>query len=130
MPAYDVRFFNPPAPLAGVNLRNPENDQTLADVPMLIDSGADVTLIPQRSVHLLRMQIDPNAGYELMGFDGSKSVARVVNLDLVFLNRVFRGRFLVVNQEWGILGRDVLNHVAVLLDGPRLTWDEQESVRK
>jgi hypothetical protein len=72
------------------------------------------------------MQIDVNAGYELMGFDGSKSVARAVNLDLVFLNRVFKGRFLVVNQEWGILGRDVLNHVAVLLDGPRLAWDEKK----
>jgi hypothetical protein len=61
-----------------------------------------------------------------MCFDGSKTIAPVVDLDLIFLNRVFRGRFLVINQEWGILGRDVLNHVAVVLDGPRLTWNEQK----
>jgi hypothetical protein len=31
----------------------------------------------------------------------------------------------MTNSENGILGRDVLNHVAVLLDGPRLRWQEQ-----
>ena len=63
---------------------------------------------------------------KVMGFDGRKSVARVVNLDLIFLRRVFRGRFLVGNQEWGVMGRDVLNHVPVLLDGPHLVWEEQK----
>jgi hypothetical protein len=52
---------------------------------------------------------------------------QVVQLDLIFLKKTFRGRFLVINQEWGILGRDVLNHVSVLLDGPHLTWNEQRS---
>lgn len=130
MPAYDDRFFNPPAPLTRVTLRTPADGKTAPDVPMLIDSGADVTLIPQQSVTVLGAIIDPGAGYEVMGFDGRKSVAQVVNLDLVFLKRVFRGRFLVSNQEWGVLGRDVLNHVSVLLDGPRLVWDEQTSPGK
>ncbi|HEX3035861.1 MAG TPA: hypothetical protein VHT73_12170 [Thermodesulfobacteriota bacterium] len=130
MPTYDDRFFNPPAPVARVTLRNPEKGETLSDVPMLIDSGADVTLIPQGSIALLGVNVDPDASYEVMGFDGSKSFAQVVNLDLVFLERVFRGRFLVINQEWGILGRDVLNHVSVLLDGPRLIWDEQKPTGK
>ncbi len=97
---------------------------------MLIDSGADVTLIPQQSVILLGAPVDPDVGYEIMGFDGRKSIAQIVSLDLVFLKRIFRGRFLVSNQEWGIVGRDILNHVAVLLDGPRLVWDEQKSSGK
>jgi hypothetical protein len=42
-----------------------------------------------------------------------------------FLNRVFRGRYLVTDEQIGILGRDVLNHVAVLLNGPRQEWSEQ-----
>lgn len=130
MPAYDDRFFYPPAPLASVTLRNPENGEMVSDVLMLIDSGADVTLAPQQAVILLGVNIDPDAGYEVTGFDGRKSVAQVVSLDLVFLKRVFRGRFLVINQEWGIVGRDVLNHVSVLLDGPRLNWDEQKSTGK
>ena len=97
---------------------------------MLIDSGADVTLIPQQSVTSLGVTVDAGAGYEVMGFDGKKSTAQVVSLDLIFLRRVFRGRFLISNQEWGILGRDILNHVVMLLDGPRLVWDEQKSPGK
>jgi len=127
MPAYDDQLFNPPAPLARVTLRNSADGNAVADAPMLIDSGADVSLVSQRSLTLLGATVDPDAGYEVMGFDGRKSIAQVVSLDLIFLRRVFRGRFLVSNQECGILGRDILNHVAVLLDGPRLVWDEQKS---
>jgi len=127
MPTYDDHFFNPAAPLARVTLRNSGDGKTVSDVPMLIDSGADVTLIPHQSVTLLGASIEPNTGYEVMGFDGRKSMAQVVSLDLIFLKRAFRGRFLVSNQEWGIVGRDVLNHVSVLLDGPKLVWDEQKT---
>ncbi len=126
MPTYDNQFFNPPAPLARVTLRDSANGKTVSDVPMLIDSGAEVTLIPQQSVTLLGVTIEPDTGYEVMGFDGRKSIAQVVSLDMIFLRRAFRGRFLVSNQEWGVVGRDVLNHVSVLLDGPRLVWNEQK----
>jgi hypothetical protein len=94
---------------------------------MLIDSGADVTLIPQQSVTLLGVSLEPDTGYEVTSFDGKKSIAQVVSLDVIFLRRAFRGRFLVSNQEWGIVGRDVLNHVALLLNGPQLMWEEQKS---
>jgi len=50
MPAYDATRFEPPAPLARVILRNPDTSTTWSDVPMLLDSGADVTLIPQTAV--------------------------------------------------------------------------------
>lgn len=125
MPTYDDHFFTPPAPLARVILRNSGDGKMVSEVPMLIDSGADVTLIPHQSVSALGTIIEPNIGYEVMGFDGSKSIAQVVSLDLLFLKRTFRGRFLVSNQEWGVIGRDILNHVSVLLDGPRLVWEEQ-----
>lgn len=50
MPAYDDYFFDPPAPLAKVTPRVQEHDTILPDVSMLLDSGADVTLIPQREI--------------------------------------------------------------------------------
>jgi len=127
MPAYDASLFDPPEPLAKVTLRNRGDGTTLSDVPMLLDSGADVTLVPQASVRQLGMQVDPNEGYELMGFDGSRSMAQAVQLDLIFVRRTFRGRFLIISQEWGVLGRDVLNHLSLLLDGPHLSWNESPS---
>jgi hypothetical protein len=75
MPAYDAGLFNPPAPLARATLRNQDNGLTVSQVPMLLDSGADVTLIPQTFVNQLGLTVDPNEGYELMGFDGNISMA-------------------------------------------------------
>ena len=43
---------------------------------------------------------------------------------MLFLRRAFRGRYLVIETERGILGRDILNHVTVLLDGPQQQWSE------
>ena len=125
MPAYDETLFNPPAPLAKVSLRNSENDKTLSDVAFLIDTGADVTLIPEYSLNLLGVHIDPGERYELMSFDGSTSFVPAAQLDLIFLRKAFKGRFLIIDQDRGILGRDILNHLSLLLDGPHLSWTEQ-----
>jgi len=92
---------------------------------MLLDTGADVTLIPQSSVNQLGLTIDPNEGFELTAFDGSLRVAPAVQLDLILLGQVFRGRFLVINQEWGVVGRNIINQVSLLFDGPRLNWSEE-----
>ncbi len=124
MTGYDASHFDPPAPVARVTLRNSTSGATVADVPLLIDTGADITLLPRTAV--ARLGISPLAGqqYELMGFDGSKSFAPVVALDMIFLRRVFRGQYLLIEEDRGVLGRDVLNHVALLLDGPRQQWLE------
>jgi len=127
MPTYDSDLFNPPAPVARVTLRDPDNGNTATNVVMLIDSGADITLVPQRSIDELKSSIDPQQSYELKAFDGQRSVAQSLQLDLVFLRKTFRGRFLVINSDAGTLGRDVLNHVAFLLDGPQLSWREQST---
>ena len=38
---------------------------------------------------------------------------------MLFLKRLFRGQYLVIDEERGILGRDVLNHIALLHYAPR-----------
>jgi hypothetical protein len=100
MPDYDSAIFSPPAPVARVILRNPQTGTIVNDVLMLLDSGADATLLPQIFGDQIGVDVDPNEGYELMGFDGNISMARVVRLDLIFLRRDFKGRFLLINQEW------------------------------
>ena len=92
-----------------------------------MDSGSDLTLSPERSINELNLELDQNESYELTGFDGHSSAAKSVQLDLVFLGRTFKGRFIVINSETGILGRNVLNHFSLVLDGPRLSWDQSDS---
>lgn len=123
MPAYNSSLFSPPAPVASVTLRNPETGATLTDVLLLIDSGADATLLPQAAVDQLGIALSANAGYELTGFDGSASTSRSVRADLLWQRKTFKGEFLLINQEVGYLGRDISNHLALLLDGPQLNWE-------
>ena len=75
MPAYDVMDFEPPAPLARVILRNLDNGATQSEVPMLLDSGSDLTLLPQAAINALGVVFDPDKQYELTGFDGTPSFA-------------------------------------------------------
>ena len=44
---------------------------------------------------------------------------------MIFLRKAFRGRYLLTDHDHGILGRDVLAAVAILLDGPDQKWVEQ-----
>jgi hypothetical protein len=129
MPDYDATQFDPPAPLARVTLRHPDTGAIWDDVLMLLDSGADITLVPQAAVRQLGVAADPDRQYELMAFDGAPRLAKVVRLELVFCRRTFRGQFLLIDQAWGVIGRNVLNAVPLLLDGPRLTWEEHRPGR-
>ena len=97
---------------------------------MLIDSGSDVSLVPRTSIDELDLEIDPNARYELQGFDGTTTMAQAAQLDLIFVEKAFRGKYVIADSSVGILGRDVLNHVALLLDGPGLSWQEQKVAEK
>jgi hypothetical protein len=93
-------------------------------VPVLLDSGADVSLVPDTAASQLAIAAIPGRSYELVAFDGTTSYAPVVQMELIFCRRTFRGQFLLTDQECGVLGRNVLNAVSLLLDGPHLAWDE------
>jgi len=127
MPPYDANQFDPPAPLTRVTLRNPKNGSATSDIPMLLDTGADVSLIPHAALSALDLSASQDRLYELVSFDGSTSYTPVVQIELVFCNRTFRGQFLVIDQVCGILGRNVLNSLSLVFDGPNLAWDEKRT---
>jgi hypothetical protein len=121
MPRYDARF-DPPAPVAAINLRSVDRRKRVSNVAMFIDSGADVTFLPASAVSQLGL---PNRGdREVTAFDGSKSVAASVKCEVLFLGQAYRGDYLIVDDQYGLLGRDILNRVSLLLDGPKLNWRE------
>jgi hypothetical protein len=122
MPAYDGLRYDPPAPVAEVVLRDHGSNKSLGGVLLLLDSGADVTLLPRLALDQLGVKPIIGLDYELIGFDGTRHTSPVVELDMIFLQRTFRGRYLIVDAEHGILGRDVLSSLAILLDGPRQNW--------
>jgi len=124
VPEYDAENFDPPAPVAYVTLRHPTTGVSLSDVPMLIDTGADVSLLPREYVTQLGNKETNNEAYEIQGFDGESKLANMVELEVVFLGRKFTGQFLLIDLPMGILGRNILNVVSILFDGPHGKWSE------
>jgi len=53
--------------------RDPHTGALVADVLLLVDTGADVTLLPHIAVEQHGIPLLAAQSYELMGFDGSKS---------------------------------------------------------
>lgn len=123
MPSYDSLHFDPPALVARVTLRA-ASGASVSDVLLLLDTGADTTLLPRSAITRLGINPDSALQYELVGFDGSKSTAQAVDLDMIFLQKAFRGRYLVIDSDHGILGRDVLASVILLLNGPGQEWSQ------
>lgn len=83
-----------------------------------------MTLVPAHAVGPLAAETLQDT-YALEGFDGTLATAKATELSLHFLGLVFRGRFLVLDQQFGIMGRNILNHLSLLLDGPNYEWHQQ-----
>jgi hypothetical protein len=124
MTAYDSIAFRPPAPVASVLVRSPVTGRSITNVALLVGSGADVSCLPQGPIAELLDAHGDSAQYEIEAFDGNKSLAPVAQLEIEFLGKSFRGQFLLVRCDHGFLGRNILNYLSLLLDGPALSWSE------
>ena len=62
--------------------------------------------------------------YETEAFNGATGQSSVVRVRMVFLEKNFRGDFLIINQDCGIIGRNILNQLALLFDGKKFLWEE------
>jgi hypothetical protein len=91
-------------------------------VPMLLDTGADLTLVPQFALDELSIDWSTLQEIELAGFDNHKSISQVIRLDLLFGDDTFRSEYPVIDQGYGILGRNILNLCRIEYDGQNLNW--------
>ena len=121
MPVYDDVRYSPPAAVATVSVSNLDSGAISDDVPMLLDSGADISALPKAVVDALALPFADRA-YDVMAYDNRVRACQSVHAGVVFLRGHFKGRFIVLDQDVGVLGRNILNHFVVTLDGPHLEW--------
>lgn len=120
---YDDAHYQPPAPVVTLTLRTINGpDPRTATVVAVIDTGADVTLLPRGAAEQLGLTPAADGSVKLAWFDGSFHDADSVELEAAFQGGRFRGRYALVDQPHGIVGRNILNHFRLLFDGPAKTW--------
>lgn len=122
--AYDAGL-DPPAPVIPVRISSPVGDDAVM-IPMLVDTGADGTLVPASVVRGLGLpRIDVTL---LTGLGGAKEQATVhaAAIQLGGLRVLAR---VVAFADEAILGRDILNQVVVTLDGPGLAMSITDRAR-
>jgi predicted aspartyl protease len=115
MPTYEVDGFEPPAPVVRVTVSGQPN------VPMLIDTGADISVVPLQVVEALGIETRPSAA-PVQFLDGQQVTCPQADLTVEFLRYRFHGPFLIAESEYGVLGRNILNLLVLKLDGPNLSW--------
>lgn len=115
--------FDPPAPMAEIVLRNIETGERSAKAKVLLDTGADISLVPFSMLESLQIESSKES-VNLFGFDENKSTAELYNLQIVYLGKRITGNYCGIDDEIGILGRDVLNEFCLTFDGENLEWKE------
>lgn len=111
--------FQPPAPVIRVLVVGPAGSH--ADVPLVIDSGADVSVVPLGAASAVGAPITRSTT-AIQFLAGEEIVLDQADLAVEFLRYRFRGAFLVVDSTYGIVGRNILNALRLTLDGPELEW--------
>lgn len=110
MPDYDTSA-SPPAPVARVEIRTPDSEMVVM-VPMLLDSGSDVTIVPLAAAQSVGATVLPYS-VPLQAYDGDWVYRDRARLALRLLSYTFHGDYLVDDVEVGILGRNLLNLLLV-----------------
>ena len=117
--SYDSRY-HPPAPVLPVQISRPF-DAASVTVQGFLDTGADMSVIPNSAVRDLRLQ--PVSVTLSRGFHGSVNESTVFSASLSLVPEDAKAvRVLCWNEDYALVGRDLINGWKVVLDGPARSW--------
>lgn len=113
---YDSATFTPPAPVLPILISSPLSEFSPRSCQALIDSGADITIIPEETIQALSLwEIDrqPVGGVTCEPVEKLVYLARIEVQGMYFVCPIMGWP-----QPYALLGRDILNQWLVHLDGP------------
>jgi predicted aspartyl protease len=117
---YSTRY-DPPIPALEIVLRAPEGNPSVGPLLALVDTGADGTGVPAE--HMEQLEAIPIDWARLRGQWNEGHLVRVFLVDLQ-VGETWLPDVEIVEDRVGrdtLLGRNVLNRLRLLLDGPEET---------
>ena len=121
---YKYAPLTPPGPIIHVAVRCPVRDVKVERELALIDSGADCTVLPDHLVNLLELK--PVGECEVSGVGETARATPVYLVEFLIPGRMdslTTQAVMIPGEPRIILGRDILNHLKILLDGPGLVLE-------
>jgi predicted aspartyl protease len=118
-----VQDKTPPAPFVHVTVRNPLTGAALVDTPALVDTGADRSVLPVSVAEALSLVRHTEVTIE--GVGGERMTLATFIVDFAIRQHAFQrvAPVALEGESHIILGRDVLNHHRIVLDGPNLALE-------
>ncbi len=119
--SYD-HTVEPPTPFLDVLVHPPERAIVAQSIRAKLDTGADVSAIPDSLVEALDLR--PEGQILIEGYDLRLLTLRTYYVALVMARvRFQRLEVITFPEEYVLIGRDVLNHFYARLNGPELTFE-------
>ncbi|MGE5601823.1 MAG: retroviral-like aspartic protease family protein [Nitrososphaerales archaeon] len=114
--------YDPPAPVIPVVIQSPFTRRKRRMAPALIDTGADVTAVPEAFVTSL--ELPTLRRLRVAGLENEWETVETYSARVRLEPRVeVRVEVIASTHDFVILGRDVLNQLKIQLDGPGLTTE-------
>jgi len=110
--------YNPPIPVLRVQLGYPEESTRLGPFEVIVDTGADATIVPRSIIDELDAPFVDDAW--LSSQWGEQFPVKLFMVDIGFGDFRLPSIYVVADEysDELILGRNVLNRLRLLLDGP------------
>jgi predicted aspartyl protease len=110
------RKFEPPAPVIKITLISPANENSIFSHQALIDTGADITTIPQAVIDGLDLM--PARDIIAIGYDNTVSIRLTYYVNVRIEDfEFFPLEILSSPGKDFLIGRDILNQWTIVLDG-------------
>lgn len=112
--------YSPPAPSLKVRFNRPFSERSL-ELQAKLDTGADMTVLPQHAVSELRLI--PASRVCVSSFEGRKFWRYTYFVNISFNGFEYK-MVEVINAQRrdALLGRDILNRLKTILDGKALSF--------
>ena len=117
--------LDPPGPMVDVTIQPIGRAEPRCTLPGKLDTGADITVIPPSLVDDL--QLIPKMPIVMTSYDGIETERTAYFVDLEIAGHKLESIEVVAAPRGNVLlGRDVLNHFLITLNGKDLTFEMRD----